>query len=695
MPTVIDLLSSSPELPEFRATKKTDVSAPKAPALPSKVLTYDAPKRRNEGWLSISSDSVDVDDFLRPTPKLAPKPSTELKATSNTTSKAPQSTNKSAASESIFFNSDDFDSPVVLDDEDPFASDPPPAKKQRLAPPPNPSMISRSPHYQRWISKLEMSASSVSVAGPSDQSIAYAPSDVASSKPTPPKTNSGSSKNSAQRASSYKRSASDIGASSKSVAPRPSPTGMKRSKTMGGILESDPILFTSSPDPVADARKRKQKQTKAKIHPILVDSSDDDIYDLTPRKDTTGKTKSSGSVLGNSHRDSTLQEFELGSSDLDLPDLSAISSQRNPKTTKGKTSGKGAAVAALDKYEADKAKERKRKEKEQKAKDKLAAKEAEKTQKQIAKEEKAREKDRAAELAKVNILRTDKKKSTPEMIVDLPSTLDKRLTEQIQTFLQPVEAQHAVYESTQPIIKWRRKIDSEFDDEADRWEKVGAYIGREKHIMCIMKAQEFVELATGEEGKDLDNHVLRLKAKFATNEIIYLIEGLELWVRKNKTLQNRKYQNEVRNQNPEEAPAPTASQKRKRKPEMEHVDEDLVEDVLLKLQVIHGVLIHHTKVQIETAEWVIIFTQHISTVRYRQVIPIKLNFTTVDILWQSPKTSPRHQLLYGIGPGEGRGWSSGYLHKNAARNGANHARCRIRYCSRLSHCPEVDPGAQD
>jgi crossover junction endonuclease EME1 len=63
---------------------------------------------------------------------------------------------------------------------------------------------------------------------------------------------------------------------------------------------------------------------------------------------------------------------------------------------------------------------------------------------------------------------------------------------------------------------------------------------------------------------------------------------------------------------------PAATQRsRKKKEQEEYVDEDLVEDALLRLQVMHGTLIHHTAAMIETAEWIVVFTQHISTIPYR------------------------------------------------------------------------------
>ena len=498
-------------------------------------------------------------------------------------------------------------------------------------------MITRSPDYQKWIARLQSSSNSAFDAGPSQQAVAAAPN-CTSNKPGVSRTKAGLLENSLPGASIAKRSVAADGVSSRSAASLVSASGLTKAKTVSITMDSDPIAFTSSPDPFAGARRWRKEQTKARNDQILVDSSDDDIFDPIPRKDAKGNAKPTESAALSSQRDNALRHTELESSDLELPDPYAMISQRyTTMMAKSKRNGKTVPMAALEKYEAEKAKEKELEEKRQRRKDKLAAKEAEKEQKRIAKMEKAKEKNRAAELAKVNTLKTDKKKSTPEMIVDLPSCLEKGLMEQIQTFLTPVEAQHTEYESAHPIIKWRRKIESEFDLEAGHWDKVESYVGREKHIICIMKGPEFIDLATGEEGKDLDSHVLRLKAKFATNAIIYLIEGLEPWMRKNKNLQNRKYVQEVRNQILEEAAAPIASQKRKSKPEREHVDEDLVEDVLLKLQVVHGVLIHHTKVQIETAEWVVIFTQHISTVRYRYVSLVNHATPMLTILYQNSK----------------------------------------------------------
>ncbi len=120
------------------------------------------------------------------------------------------------------------------------------------------------------------------------------------------------------------------------------------------------------------------------------------------------------------------------------------------------------------------------------------------------------------------------------------------------------------------------------------------------------------------DGQDLESHVLRLKGECDESIPIYLIEGLETWMRKNKNIRNRAYQAAVLSQTDGQvAGPPTAGPSKRKKPAAEYIDEDMVEDALLRLQVMHGCLVHHTAVPVETAEWVANFTQHVSTIPYR------------------------------------------------------------------------------
>lgn len=159
---------------------------------------------------------------------------------------------------------------------------------------------------------------------------------------------------------------------------------------------------------------------------------------------------------------------------------------------------------------------------------------------------------------------------------------------------------------------------AKWNSELDHWEPLQhMQIENEKHVMCIMSAKEFVALAMVQnEDQDVETHVARLKSAYDNCIPIYLIEGLQIWMRKNRAAENRAYQAKVLGQaQADEAPA--GSQPKRKKAPVEIVDEDMIEDALLRLQVMNECLVHHTMTSVETAEWVATFTQHISTIPYR------------------------------------------------------------------------------
>lgn len=383
---------------------------------------------------------------------------------------------------------------------------------------------------------------------------------------------------------------------------------MQRSATMGRVLESnpDPIVFTSSPDPFEDVARRRRERMRREKKERMGSEEDDDVFELDG---SFGKGKEK-EMAREEKRSGAGYHISDDSSDMELPDLDEVVFKKS--TSKS-------TMSVVEEYYASRERDKKARESSQKDKekqDKKASKEAEKEQKRLAREEKANEKERLAELARVNVVRTSKQRSSHEMMIDLPSTLEgSPLGEQVVKLLDKAEIRHSNWESSQPVVKWRREVTSQYDEENGQWEPVARRIEREDHILFIMPAKEFVELAVGEEGQDIDSHILGLKDRFPNSKIIYLIEGLALWMKKNKTIQNRNYTATVRNIGREE-PAPN---QRPRKKQDEYVDEDLVEDALLRAQVMHGSLIHHTAVMIETAEWILVFTQHISTIPYRSV----------------------------------------------------------------------------
>jgi crossover junction endonuclease EME1 len=258
--------------------------------------------------------------------------------------------------------------------------------------------------------------------------------------------------------------------------------------------------------------------------------------------------------------------------------------------------------------------------------------ELEKERKQKLKEDKAKEKQRAADIASVNKLKVNKKDSTPEMIIDIASSLEETsVGTQTIEFMKRLGVQQTFFASPIPnVVKWRRKMNATYNRIARHWEPCPAFIQNENHVLCLVPAQEFINMITpapdGEERESLEQHVLRITAAYSDCKPIYLIEGLTALMRKNRNARNRAFQAEVLRQYAETAapePETTTGRGRPRKPKKAThpatlIDDESVEDALLELQVTHSCLIHHTTAPPDSAEWIKNFTEHISTVPYRR-----------------------------------------------------------------------------
>ncbi len=418
-----------------------------------------------------------------------------------------------------------------------------------------------------------------------------------------------------------------------------------RSKTT--IEPSDPIIFTSSPNHALDGT-RKTRSICGELSTLSDDFSEtESLEDLEavlrkpPTLNNNLSTKTAA-LLANLNKENPTLERKRNSSAAYSKHLEPIRSAKSGLViTKLKTKQSASneelsvSIKALEKPVKEKLTEEKKEAKalereRSKALDrarKAREKEDEKEKKQRLKEEKAREKQRAAELAEVNKSKLDKKDSTPEMIVDLPSSLDGTgIGGQIIAFLDNLQVEHTSLETPLPnVITWRRKVCAKYNDAVGIWEPIPTEIIREKHALCLLPAKEFVEMAQVDpattDGQDLNAHVLKFKSRFEGCTPIYLIEGLTAWMRKNKNVRNRAYQAAVLSQMNEEDDNPSTSgqpsRPKRRKPAQEYVDEDMIEDALLRLQVMHKCLIHHSAAPVESAEWVANFTQHISTIPYK------------------------------------------------------------------------------
>lgn len=262
--------------------------------------------------------------------------------------------------------------------------------------------------------------------------------------------------------------------------------------------------------------------------------------------------------------------------------------------------------------------------KQQERETKAAEKEETKAQKRREKEVREAEKKREQELASVNKLKTSKKDSAPEMIVDISIDLAASvLGDQLRRFM--LELKCEVNHEWQPVtvgdglcrvVKWRRKVKAEYNEVRGMFLPLPVeQIRDEQHVLVYLTAKEFLEVAMDITGRDgLAEHVSRIKklhpGKPEDVKLIYLIEGLDALARKNKSNRNRQYQSRVRSQL-------GAGEGSKSAASADIIDDDQIEDARLRLQVSHGCLIHETNAAVESMEWISKFTGDISTIPYK------------------------------------------------------------------------------
>ncbi|KAI1759062.1 hypothetical protein GGR53DRAFT_514997 [Hypoxylon sp. FL1150] len=435
----------------------------------------------------------------------------------------------------------------------------------------------------------------------------------------------------------------------KSLVPFESPPRKQTSVSQLLDLSSDP--FGSSPvqdshghQPPAQSSKTQPPLTDLPLGPstnnrpskapVVIDLSDDEP-DYAADNGLSKKPKPKAAAwdpISSSMPEARATHNDLGDSDSDsdLPDLNdinfaKINSRRRaysllsspPAPARHSKAAKGSRA----KKPAPKTEEEKEREKRKKAEAREAEKERKQIEKERAKEQKAIDKQKEKALAEVNKLKTNKALAAPEMIVDLPITLSAGIKAQIEKLLSDISVRFEYHECPiNNVVRWRRWVDSTYDEGKGWYVPMPKHIKKENHVLVIIEAADFVKLVLGDEGHDLEAHILTLKTCFPDTTLLFLMEGLMPWMRKNKNILNRQFTSAVRamDANGNQASAPNQARRRKTA-QQEYIDEDIIEDALLSLQVVHGALIQHTNAQVETAEWVAVFTQNLSVAPYRKI----------------------------------------------------------------------------
>lgn len=158
-------------------------------------------------------------------------------------------------------------------------------------------------------------------------------------------------------------------------------------------------------------------------------------------------------------------------SDDEFPDLSAIDFSKLKKTARSLSESPRKASKVSSTQAAKKAAPLTADQKEWEKRRKEQAREEEKERKRIekeqAKEQKVQEKIKQKALDEVNKLKTDKKASTSEMIVDLPQSFAPGINLQVNKILEDLDVQRGSWHShpVDHIVKWRRKVQCSYNED--------------------------------------------------------------------------------------------------------------------------------------------------------------------------------------------------------------------------------------
>ncbi|EFQ97040.1 hypothetical protein MGYG_00084 [Nannizzia gypsea CBS 118893] len=438
---------------------------------------------------------------------------------------------------------------------------------------------------------------------------------------------------------------------------KPKETANKAS-TSWDLAQDDPILCSSSAP-----NNQVQEETSKKPATIVIDDDDDDnddflglnlaplddiddnnddddddLFDLgAPRSSKFGISKQTSRLLEQLRREAE-SKGKAKKKQKKEDDFDSLSEGDALPPTKqkpvGRPSSSQTAGRNLDKsaktLEREAAKLRRQNEKE-----------LQKEEKRKQKEEKEKQKRIAADIAEANKSKVDKAVSVGEMIVDISSSFqDSSIGTQTGEHMRNLGVEmHFTSTGIPNVVSWRRKVTAQFT-EAGHWEPCAPTIKPEGHVLCFFTGDEFAEMSVAPTGGNTAKaYFQKVKGAYPNRKQIYLIEGLSTSIRKGKNSRNRSYQAAVLQQidnnqansgatgqpQPPPASATTSQSKRKKAASSKKtgntahvIDEDAIEDALLQLQVIHSCLVHETSNATETALWIKNFTEHISTVPYRQ-----------------------------------------------------------------------------
>jgi hypothetical protein len=166
---------------------------------------------------------------------------------------------------------------------------------------------------------------------------------------------------------------------------------------------------------------------------------------------------------------------------------------------------------------------------------------------------------------------------------------------------------------TPNVIKFVRKVSTEWDEEGGFFRPCDEYRRDEDWIIHWLKADKFVELTSSDQtGLVLKFHIERLKNVVPGAKVVLVLEGLTVVIARAANALNSVLRGKSR--------AMMGGQQQNH-PRKDGISQDLnvvaVEDALVELQLLHEIRIVQTSSAPDSAEWISILATDISSIPYK------------------------------------------------------------------------------
>ncbi|KAI9143042.1 hypothetical protein BKA69DRAFT_1165483 [Paraphysoderma sedebokerense] len=395
-------------------------------------------------------------------------------------------------------------------------------------------------------------------------------------------------------------------------------------------IPSRPTYSRSSPNREAAAANQSETSTRGiGSKPAFVDlalnnytesssdEDDDDLYELPSLEEMLYGQPPASSMSSSSRQKSRLQDC--------VPDIGRpnIALSEEPKAKKRKKQPEDAAAEKARKEEEKREKAKLREEaKRQKEREKELKKLEREVEKQRKKEEKEAEKASKQALKDANRLK-DKIEYTKELTVQIDSNLaSTQLGSQFILLCHSIPTTPMVTSLPIPYtINFRRTSSTYYDKSKQTWIPCVDYQTTEPFTVKVFLASDFLQLVAPNI-RALFDHTADLKAQYPKTRILFIIQGLEEYYRRQLVQMNRGFKANILG-------STSIGPKRKNAGANQRDDEivgappiskNLVEDALAVLQVRESVLIVLTKNQEETIDNLCSIIKELAMLPYK-IIP--------------------------------------------------------------------------